>query len=70
MTNLAEDPKTWWFWLKPEHPFEIRYAPNWQAKLMGFVGPFSFRACAERERVDRLLAGVNLRLIGGTRKEA
>lgn len=67
--SKKEDPNAYWFWLQPLPPFEVRYAPNWEAKARDFIGPFSFRANAERERVDRLTSGVNLRLIPGKRKE-
>lgn len=68
--NQKEDPNQWWFWLQPLPPFDVRYAPNWEGRGRGFVGPFTFRACAERERTDRLLAGARLRLIGPKRKES
>lgn len=67
---LPEDPNAYWFWLQPLPPFDVRYAANWQAKAQGFIGPFSFRACAERERTDRLIARAPLRLIGPGRKES
>lgn len=68
--NKKEDPNDYWFWLQPLPPFEVRYAPNWEGKGRGFIGPFPFRAIAERERVDRLISGESrLRLIPGKRKE-
>jgi hypothetical protein len=69
--RIPEDPNSYWFWLQPLPPFEVRYTPNWQAKLMNYVGPFSFRAAAERERVDRLVSGGHrLKLVPGGKKEA
>jgi hypothetical protein len=72
---LPEDPNCYWFWLQPRGPldndFGIKYAPNWEAKEMKYVGPFSFRAAAERERLDRLLSGGrHLKLVPGGKKEA
>lgn len=69
MSGRKEDPNDYWFWLQPLPPFEVRYAPNWEAKARDFIGPFSFRSIAESERVDRLISGANLRLIPGKRKE-
>lgn len=76
MSRKKEDPNDYWFWLQPlpglgQDVFETKYAPNWEAKARGFVGPFSFREHAERERVDRLISGGrHLRLIPGGKKEA
>lgn len=66
---LSEDPNTYWFWLQPFEPFEVRYAPNWEAKARSFIGPFSFRLVAERERADRLVSGASLKLISGGKKK-
>lgn len=49
------DRNTWWFWLDPLEAWAIKYAPAWQAETMEWIGPFTFRADAERERVDRLM---------------
>ena len=69
-TANPEDPNAYAFYLQPLPPFDVRYTPRWQAKIMEYVGPFSFRAAAERERVDRLLSGERrLKLVPGGKKE-
>jgi hypothetical protein len=69
-TKSPDDPNAYAFWLQPLPPFDVRYESTWVAKSLDYVGPFSFRVVAERERVDRLLSGGSrLRLIPGKRKE-
>lgn len=65
------DPTAYAFWLQPLPPFDVKYESGKKAKALDYVGPFSFRAMAERERVDRLLSGGrHLRLVPGGKKEA
>jgi hypothetical protein len=70
-TKNPEDPNAYAFWLQPLPPFDVRYESNWVAQSLDYVGPFTFRAIAERERVDRLVSGGHrLKLVPGGKKEA
>lgn len=69
--RIPGDPNSYWFFLQPLPPFDVKYTSNKEAKAKGMIGPFSFREFAECERVDRLVSGKScLKLIPGGKKEA